>query len=179
MKHIKLFEDFDLDKFLENPERELADDNSTEIGIGNYVSSYRGKGQVIDMDDRFATIQLANSKGQTVKVPVSALTKLSHAEFKLNQIADSQAELSDLVDQAKEFVNYLDSSSQINFDTLLGFLQDTVVEVISIKNSDSAYDTYNEYHELVNLIASIADSIQTARPDLTDEVDAALENFPS
>jgi hypothetical protein len=179
MKHIKLFEDFDLDKFLENPEKELADDNSAEISIGNYVSSYRGKGQVVNMDDRFATIQLANSKGQTVKVPVSALTKLSHAEFAPTQIGNSQAELSDLVDQAQEFVTYLDSSSQINFDTLLGFLQDTVVEVITIKNNDSAYDSYDEYHELVNLVASIADSIQTARPDLTDEVDAALENFPS
>jgi hypothetical protein len=32
---------------------------------------------------------------------------------------------------------------------------------------------------LINIVASLADVIQTVRPDLADEVDAALENFPS
>lgn len=194
MKHVKLYEEFDLDRFLENPEKELADDNSPEINVGNYVDSYRGKGQVLDIDSDFAKVELHNSKGQIVKVPVFALTKISHDDLTSTEVGDSQAELADLVSQARQYNDYLDSTedydntedeesdvysaSQVNFDTLLAFIQDTVVEVISIKNNDSAYDTYSEYHELINLVGSIAGAIQKMRPDLADEVDAALDNFP-
>ncbi|CAB4219006.1 hypothetical protein UFOVP1604_89 [uncultured Caudovirales phage] len=193
MKHIKLFEDFDLDKFLENPDKELADDNSPEINIGSYVDSYRGKGRVVDMDDSFATVELHNSKENRVKVPLFALTKISSDTIETTKVGDSKAELADLVSQARQYNDYLNSmedydneeddtvysASQVNFDTLLSFIQDTVVEVITIKNKDTAYDTYSEYHELINLVGSIAGEIQKARPDLIDEVDAALENFPS
>ena len=37
MKHIKLFEDFDLDKFLENPDKELSNDDYPEINIGSWT----------------------------------------------------------------------------------------------------------------------------------------------
>jgi hypothetical protein len=190
MKHIKLFEDFDLDKFLENPDKELADDASPEINIGSYVDSYRGKGRVVDMDNNFATVELHNSKGNRVKVPLFALTKISSNTIETTKVGDSKADLAELVKQGTEYLDYLKSveeysddedsfSGQVNFDTLLGFIQDTVVEVISIKNNDTAYDSYNDYHHLINIVASLADIIQTVRPDLTDEVDAALENFPS
>jgi hypothetical protein len=194
MKYIKIFEDFDLDKFLENPDKELADDNSPEISIGNYIDSYRGKGRVVDMDDSFATVELHNSKGNRVKVPLFALTKISSDTIETTKVGDSKAELAELVSQARQYNDYLNSmedydneeeddavysASQVNFDTLLSFIQDTVVEVITIKNKDTAYDTYSEYHELINLVGSIAGEIQKARPDLIDEVDAALENFPS
>lgn len=195
MKHLKLYEEFDLDRFLDNPEKELADDNSPEINVGNYVDSYRGKGQVLDIDSDFAKVELHNSKGNIVKVPVFALTKISHEDLTSAKVGDSQAELADLVSQARQYNDYLNSmedydneeddteevysASQVNFDTLLAFIQDTVVEVISIKNNDSAYDTYSEYHELINLVGSIAGEIQRSRPDLADDVDSALENFPS
>lgn len=194
MKHVKLYEEFDLDRFLDNPEKELADDNSPEISVGNYVDSYRGKGQVLDIDSDFAKVELHNSKGQIVKVPVFALTKISHEDLTSTGVGDSQAELADLVSQARQYNDYLNSmedydneeddteefysASQVNFDTLLAFIQDATIEVISIKNNDSAYDTYSEYHELINLVGSIAGAIQRARPDLMDEVDAALDNFP-
>jgi hypothetical protein len=193
MKHLKLYEEFDLDRFLDNPEKELADDNSPEINVGNYVDSYRGKGQVLDIDSDFAKVELHNSKGNVVKVPVFALTKISHEDLTSTSVGDSKAELADLVSQARQYNDYLESTedydnddeedgvysaSQVNFDTLLAFIQDTTIEVISIKNNDSAYDTYSEYHELINLVGLIAGAIQRARPDLAEEVDAALDNFP-
>lgn len=190
MKHIKLFEDFDLDKFLDNPGKEMADDNSPEISIGNYIDSYRGKGRVIDIDDDFATVELNNSKGNTVKVPVFALKKISSEEMENTQVGDSAGELASLVKQAQEYYDYLqneadyledesDLVNKVNFESLLTFIQDTVVEVISIKNNDTAYDQYDDYHRLINLIASLADVIQTLRPDMADEIDAALDSFPS
>jgi hypothetical protein len=97
MKHLKLYEEFDLDRFLDNPEKELADDNSPEINVGNYVDSYRGKGQVLDIDSDFAKVELHNSKGNIVKVPVFALTKISHEDLTSAKVGDSQAELAELV----------------------------------------------------------------------------------
>ena len=39
MKHVKLYEEFDLDRFLDNPEKELADDNS------NFLANLNNKYQ--------------------------------------------------------------------------------------------------------------------------------------
>jgi len=44
MRYLILFEDFDLDKFLSDPE-DYFRDNEDEISIGSYVNSYRGEGQ--------------------------------------------------------------------------------------------------------------------------------------
>jgi hypothetical protein len=106
------------------------------------------------------------------------------------QVGDSAGELASLVKQAQEYYDYLQNEAEyledesdlvnkVNFESLLTFIQDTVVEVISIKNNDTAYDQYNDYHRLINLIASLADVIQTLRPDMADEIDAALDSFPS
>jgi hypothetical protein len=179
MKHIKLFEDFDLDKFLENPGKEMADDGSDEINIGNYVNSYRGKGRVVDIDDDFATVELHNSKGNTVKVPVFALTKIQSADIDASPVRDTEAELKNLVDQAEGYSKAFEMSGRVNIESLLSFIQDTVVEVITIKDNDTAYDRYTDYYKLIDLVGALANIIQTERPDLADEVDAALENFPS
>ena len=54
MKYIKIYEDFDLDKFMQDPEAEFQkNEDNPEIEPGDYVTSYRGPGQVIDMDDNF------------------------------------------------------------------------------------------------------------------------------
>ena len=49
MKHLKIYEDFDLDKFLEDPEGNIHDDNDPEIGPGDWITSYRGVGLVLEM----------------------------------------------------------------------------------------------------------------------------------
>ena len=52
MKHVKLFEDFDLDKFLQDPDAEFAkNEDSPELEPGDYVDTYRGHGQLLSIDE--------------------------------------------------------------------------------------------------------------------------------
>ena len=58
MKHIRLYENFDLDAFMKDPDSYFHNDDSPEIEIGDYVSSYRGVGQVLNMEADFVKVQL-------------------------------------------------------------------------------------------------------------------------
>ena len=53
MKYIKLFEAFDLDKFLDDPNSQMGNPDSPEIEIGDWTKSYRGIGQVYDIEEDF------------------------------------------------------------------------------------------------------------------------------
>ena len=73
MKYIKIYEDFDLDKFMQDPEAEFQkNEENPEIEPGDYVTSYRGPGQVIDMDDDFIKIELLISRINEVFVTIRA-----------------------------------------------------------------------------------------------------------
>jgi len=51
MKHVKLFEDFDLDRFLQDPDSEFAkNEDNPELEPGDWVESYRGPGQLLSID---------------------------------------------------------------------------------------------------------------------------------
>ena len=75
MKYIKIYEDFDLDKFMQDPESEFQkNEDNPEIEPGDYVTSYRGPGQVIDMDADFIKIELLDSSKKIVRVPRNLVT---------------------------------------------------------------------------------------------------------
>lgn len=186
MKYIKLFEEMELinkDDF--QPEKP-----SHEFKEGDLVNSYRGKGTIIEIDQDFAKVRLKNSKGQIVKVPVFALEPIEQSDLDQLNIRDTQAELSDLVDSAQQYYDYIKNAAeyadsdeemfgQINIDSILDFVEEALVEVLSIRRNDNAVSDYDEYHTLINLLASLADVIVNAKPEYSDRVDNILANFPN
>ena len=80
MKHIKIYEDFDLEKFLEDPNSEFHDDSNPEIEIGDWVTSYRGPGQLLSINNDIARVQLISGSSAIILVPFSALNKITKAE---------------------------------------------------------------------------------------------------
>lgn len=185
MKYIKLFEEMELVK-RDDFQPEEPSNNFKE---GDLVDSYRGKGTIIELDGDFAKIQLKNSKDQIVRVPLFALSPIEQADLDQLTIRDTKAELQDMLDSAQHYYDYIKSSaeyadsdeemfSQINVESVLDFIEDTLVEILSIKRNDNAVVDYEEYHTLLNLIAALADVIVSAKPEHSDRIDTILANFP-
>lgn len=186
MKYIKLFEEMELvqrDDF----QPETPSHNFKE---GDLVDSYRGKGTIIELGEDFAKVQLKNSKDQVVRVPLFALTPIEQADLDQLNIRDTQAELSELVGSAQHYYDYIKSSAeyadsdeemfaQINVDSVLDFIEEALIEVLSIRRNDNAVSDYDEYHTLINLLATLADLVVSAKPEYTDRVDNILANFPN
>ena len=80
MKHVKLFEDFDLDKFMEDPESEFHDDSDPNIVEGDWVTSYRGPAKFLSLSNGMAKVQLINGPASVVSVPYDALTNINKEE---------------------------------------------------------------------------------------------------
>ncbi len=186
MKYIKLFEEMELvqkDDF--QPEEQ-----SYNFKEGDLVDSYRGKGTIIELEDDFAKVQLKNSKDQVVRVPLFALTQIGQEDLDQLNIRDTQAELQDLVDSAQQYYDhikntaeYTDSDeelfSQIKVEPILDFVEEALIEVLSIRRNDNAVSDYEEYHTLLNLLATLADFIVSVKPEHSDRVDNILANFPN
>ena len=81
MKHLIIFENFDLDKFLSNP-GDYIHDEMEEVGVGSYVETYRGKGQIIGETPEFWILDPMDSSGKNFKVPKDLVTKLNSDEVK-------------------------------------------------------------------------------------------------
>lgn len=186
MKYIKLFEEIEL-IHRDDVQPEEPSHNFKE---GDLVDSYRGKGTILKIEDDFAQIRLKNSKDQVVRVPVFTLTPISQEDLDKLNIRDTQAELQELVDSAQQYYDYIEGASeysdsdedffgQINVDRILEFMEEALVEVLSIRRNDDAVSEYDEYHTLINLLASLADVIVNAKPEHSDRIDGILANFPN
>ena len=130
MKHVKLFEDFDLDKFLQDPDAEFAkNEDSPELEPGDYVDTYRGHGQLLSMDGEFATVKFTGSNGTIAKVPVFSLKKIKKSSVN-TEMPDTSAEIKQLADQITNYVNVIEDDdlesepAQINSRAALDFLED-------------------------------------------------------
>lgn len=186
MKYIKLFEEMEFNR-RDDVQPGKPSHNFKE---GDLVDSYRGKGTIIKIEDDFAQIKLKNSKDQVVRVPIFALTPIDQEDLDKLNIRDTQAELQELVDFAQQYYDYLEGESkysdsdedffgQINVDRILEFMEETLVEVLSIRRNDKAVSEYDEYHTLINLLASLADVIVNAKPEHSNRIDGILASFPN
>lgn len=186
MKYIKLFEEMELI----HRDDVQPGEPSHNFKEGDLVDSYRGKGTIIELENDFAKIQLKNSKDQIVRVPIFALTQISQDDLDQLNIRDTQAELQDLVDSAQQYYDYIQNAaeyaesdeevfSQVNVEPMLDFMEEALVEVLSIRRNDNAVSDYEEYHKLINLIASLADVIVSSNPEYSERVDGILANFPN
>ena len=184
MKHVKLFEDFDLDRFLQDPDSEFAkNEDNPELEPGDWVDSYRGPGQLLSIDDEFARVKLTGSRETIAKVPVFALKKIKRSSVN-TEMPDTQGELRQIADQVAQYVNILDGDddldsemSSVNPDAVVNFLQDILIDIISISRKDPDATLSPEYREMGAGISMLAHSARTGQND--EQIDSILNKFQS
>lgn len=176
MKNIKLYEDFDVDKFIEDPFGNIHDDDSPDIEIGDFVTSYRGMGQVLDlpMEGRgLATLQLIDSSKSTIKVPVDKLVKVKKEEMELaiENMPDTIREIEKI---SEEIENYLEiigayESDEVyipDVDLAVEILEDILIEIMDLKKKDPYLIYHKEYSDIISGFAALSNAIQDSTEDL-------------
>lgn len=192
MKHLIIFENFDLDKFLSNP-GDYIHDEMEEVGVGSYVETYRGKGQIIGETPEFWILDPMDSSGKNFKVPKDLVTKLNSDEVKdikskSSSSENTKNELQNLSDSIEDFMetSVSDEDGEFkyrgNIQTALDFINDVVVDLVSLHGRDQNMKYYKEFDQTVSLIAILADSIlesSTNQDQLKLELDKILSTVGS
>ena len=188
MKHLKIYEEFDLDKFLEDPSGNLHDDEDPEINPGDWVTSYRGIGQVLDLGEKengFAKIQLVNSAKSIVKVPFDKLTKIKkeEAELAIERIPQTTKELDSIGKEIENYSESIDSYSDDNNindpESAIDFLEDILIRIIDLKKRDSYTIYHKEYATIIIGFANLVDVIMESTEDqnLIDRLEKIDNDF--
>ena len=189
MKHIRLYENFDLDAFMKDPDSFFHNDDSPEIEIGDYVNSYRGVGQVLSMEGDFVKVQLIDGPKTIVRVPRELILKVSKADaLQISQsLTNTRRELdllsSDLQDYLDTMVSTDDEETKEiitgDVEASVKYLEDILIDVIGLQKKDSYTTSYPQYSQLVSLIATFAHLIleSTDDSDVQKKVDAILDKF--
>jgi hypothetical protein len=188
LKYVKLYEEFDLDAFMSNPEEYFHNDESDEIELGDYVTSYRGIGQVISMDSDFIKVQLIDGPKSVVKVPSDMAKKIKKAEAMeiASKLPSTQNELRSLSDELANYIETISTTNDDDIETISGnlessvdYLEEILIDVISLTQKDTYTTYYREYADLVSGIASLAHSIieKSADDSLKNRVDVILDKF--
>jgi len=188
LKHIKLYEEFDLDAFMSNPEEYFHNDESDEIELGDYVTSYRGIGQVISMDSDFIKLQLIDGPKSVVKVPSDMAKKIKKTEAMeiASKLPSTQNELKSLSDELANYIEVITTTNDDDTETISGnltssvdYLEEILIDVISLTQKDTYTTYYREYADLVSGIAYLAHSIieKSADDSLKNRVDVILDKF--
>lgn len=189
MKHVILFEDFDLEKFLNNPEEFFHDDTRPEIEEGDYITCYRGTGQVLELGPVFGKIQLFDGPKTVVQVPIENLTKLNREEAKkiMGRSENSQRELKKILDDLDKFADVIETTSDQGEEKLSGnleatveYLEEILTDILAMSKSDPFTTQYQDYSNLVGLVARISHFIMEQseqNPDLQNRTALVLDKF--
>lgn len=182
MKHIKLFEEFDLDSFLENPN---AGTSGPEIHEGDYIRSIRGFGQVVDVTGDFVKVNLSGSDSPVpTTIPLDMVTKISKEEFdsigeigpELKRIAD---EADDWYEELKIMVTEQDMTiSEQTAEKIVDFLENALLDLISMSQKNSNLAAMDDYSRLVNTVSLLSEIAYTVDEELGQRIDAIAENMP-
>jgi len=171
MKHIRIYEDFDLDKFLEDPEGNIHDNNDPEIGPGDFITSYRGIGQVLEMPkspNGLIKVQLVNSAKSIIQVPLESATKIKkeEAEIASSRIPQTTKELEEIsndLDSYSEVIGAYEDDPSINDpESAVDFLEEVLIKLIELKQKDSYTIYHKEYSSVLITFANLVDVIMSS-----------------
>lgn len=174
MKHIKIYEDFDLDKFLEDPEGNIHDDSDPEISPGDWITSYRGIGQVLEMpksSNGLIKVQLVNSAKSIVQVPLELATKIKkeQAEIASSRIPQTTKELEEIsndLDSYSEAIGAYEDSPAINDpESAADFLEEVLIKLIELKQKDPYTIYHKEYSSVLITFGNLVDVIISSTDD--------------
>jgi hypothetical protein len=182
MRHIKIYEDFDLDKFLEDPSREIHGDDDV-IDIGSYVNSYRGPGQVIDLDGNFWVIQpIGSSSDRSFRIPKESAEKMKLEDAqKLVSASSSASNTKSEIDKINSDVeDFMEGSISDedgewkyrgNLNTAIEFIEEIVVDLYSLNKRDSNMKFTDSFAKLISNLAILFDNIVEASEDKAEMED--------
>ena len=165
MKHVKLFEDFDLDKFMEDPESEFHDDSDPNIVEGDWVTSYRGPAKFLSLTNGMAKVQLINGPASVVSVPYDLLTKINKEEaLKMSRgMINAKDELDRMNSEMEQILKASvgedeETGKEIfmgNPEKTISYLEDFLVDLIDLKNKDTYAPYYTEHGKFTSQLASL------------------------
>jgi len=165
LKHIRIFEDFDLDKFMEDPESQFHDDSEPNIIEGDWVTSYRGPAKFLSLSNGMAKVQLINGPGSVVSVPYDALTKINKEEaLKMSRnMINAKEELDRMNSEMDSILKASigedeETGEEIfigNDEKTVSYLEDFLVDLIDLKNKDTYAPYYTEYGKFTSQLASL------------------------
>jgi hypothetical protein len=174
MKHLNLYEEFDLEKFLEDPEGNIHDDENPEIGLGDWVTSYRGIGQVLEMPkspNGSIKVQLVNSAKSIVQVPLEMATKIKKEEAqmassKIPETIKDLEEISNDLDSYSETIGAYEDNPNINDpESAVDFLEDVLIKLIELKQKDPYTIYHKEYSSILMIFGNLVDVIISSTAD--------------
>jgi hypothetical protein len=189
MKHVRLYDNFDLEAFMEDPESYFHDDSSPEIVEGDYVNSYRGVGQVLSMDNDFIKVQLIDGPKSIVRVPRELVTKIAKADaMQIAQaLTNTRKELEVLSSDLQDYLDTMASADDEetkeiisgDIEASVNYLESILIDVIGLQKKDSYTTSYPQYSQLVSIIATFAHLIlETTEDDVIQKrVDSILDKF--
>jgi hypothetical protein len=174
MKYLKVYEDFDLDKFLEDPEGNIHDDSDPEIGPGDWITSYRGIGQVLEMprsSNGLVKVQLVNSAKSIVQVPLELAAKIKkeEAEIASSRIPQTTKELEGIsndLDLYSESIGAYEDNPSINDpESATEFLEEVLIKLIELKQKDPYTIYHKEYSSILMTFGNLVDVIISSTED--------------
>jgi hypothetical protein len=174
MNHIRIYEDFDLDKFLEDPEGNIHDDDDPEINPGDWITSYRGIGQVLEMpksSNGLIKVQLVNSAKSIIQVPLELSTKIKKEEAgiassRTPQTTKELEEISNDLDSYSEAIGAYEDSPSINDpESAVDFLEEVLIKLIELKQKDSYTIYHKEYSSVLITFGNLVDVITSSTDD--------------
>jgi hypothetical protein len=174
MRHLKVYEEFDLDKFLEDPSGNIHDDNDPEIGPGDWVTSYRGIGQVLEMPNEnngLIRVQLIDSSKSKVLIPLEKATKIKkeEADIAVDRIPETAKELGEISDEMEKYsesIDAYDSDSRINNpESAIEYLEDILIKLIELKSKDPYTVYHKEYSNIILLFGNLVHIITESTDD--------------
>ena len=174
MKHIKIYEEFDLDKFLEDPAGNIHDDSDPEISPGDWITSYRGIGQVLEMpksSNGLIRVQLVNSAKSIVQVPLELATKIKKEEAQIasSRIPQTTKELEGIsndLDSYSEAIGAYEDNPGINDpESATDFLEEVLIKLIELKQKDSYTIYHKEYSSVIMTFGNLVDVIISSTDD--------------
>jgi len=176
MRHIKLYEDFDLDKFLSDPEREIHGEDNI-VDIGSYVKTYRGNGRVLNDDGEFWIIDpIGTSSTRSFKVPKEGVEKIDFDEAKKiigssSSSANTKRELERINDEVESFLasTVTDEDGEWKYrgsiPTAMEFIEEIIVDLYSLDKRDSDMKLTDSFGKLVSNLAILFDNLLESAED--------------
>lgn len=170
MKHLKIYEDFDLEKFLEDPSGNIHDDEDPEISPGDWITSYRGIGQVLEMPRKsgLIKIQLINGPRSIISIPANLAVKIKkeEAELSLSRFPETVEELEKIYSEIQNYsesIGSYDGKPVVNNpESSIDFLEDILMRLIEIKSKDSYSIYHKEYSSILMSFGSLVDIIMSS-----------------
>jgi hypothetical protein len=190
MKHILLFEDFDLDKFLENPEEHIHGEDDL-IDIGSYVNSYRGPSQIIGEEGNFWRVKIIGSSSEKpVLVPKDSVEKMGMPEVKsiiakASNLANTKRELTEHSESLEDFISSTISDEDGEWKyrgsvkTAIDFLEEIVIDLYSLHKRDNKMKFYPEFDKLATFMAILIDNLLETREgmEMEDKINSMISSI--